>query len=349
VKIRTFVLSTLVVIALGAGSSAAEPSQQPVDVDAVLAYLGFDAKAKRDLLAGEIISTRIPESKEETELAIAIAMFARTTPGAIYAGVAAGETLRADREILELHEITSWPPAEADFAGVQLGADESGEVAKLLRVEGGSEFNLSSEEIERFRALRSEFSGKGVEKDPAVRRAVSAALQGVLLERYRAYREKGLAGIAAYDRGGKKRVDPAEKLRLAGNAAKFFRRHEPELYRAFVDFPKIDPAEAEHRFYWIKQRVQDRPTLVLSHRMLTKQPTYVASAERMYYVGHSYNSVQIIAAALPVEEGLVAFYSNRTSIDQLAGFGGKVARPIAAPRLIERVTKRFETVRAGWK
>ena len=42
----------------------------------------------------------------------------------------------------------------------------------------------------------------------------------------------------------------------------------------------------------------------------------------------------------------MVFYTNRTSIDQLAGFKGNVARPIAAARLTERVAKRFEALRA---
>ena len=138
-----------------------------------------------------------------------------------------------------------------------------------------------------------------------------------------------------------------KKLQLAASASKFFEKNEPELYAAFTGFPEIDLEQVEHRFYWIKQRVQDRPTLILSHRMLFQKPSHVVVAERQYYIGHSYNSVQIVNAALPVEKGLVLFYTSRTSIDQLAGFKGRVGRPIAAERLIERVSKRFETLRAS--
>ena len=145
------------------------------------------------------------------------------------------------------------------------------------------------------------------------------------------------------ERGGLQGRQP----RLAASASKFFEKNEPELYAVFTGFPKIDRKEVEHRFYWIKQRVQERPTLILSHRMLFTKPSHVVMAERQYYIGHSYNSVQIANAALPVEKGLVLFYTSRTSIDQLAGFTGRVARPIAGDRLIERVTKRFETLRAS--
>jgi hypothetical protein len=80
--------------------------------------------------------------------------------------------------------------------------------------------------------------------------------------------------------------------------------------------------------------------------MMLRRPDRLVQAERQYYIGHSYNTVQIVTGALPVGDQIAVFYSNRTSIDQLAGLTGKVARPIAASRLIERVTQRFERIRA---
>jgi hypothetical protein len=337
-------LLTLVALVVGVVALGAPPPARAVELDEVLAYLRLDAGAKRDLLAGKIVSKRIEEGPEATELAIVVAAF---FPVSLQEGVETvrrGDIFEVDRNVIGFGEIPSWPPQPADFAGVAFSAEETEDVTKLLEFEGGDSFNLSEQEIARFRALRGKHRSGA---DAATREAVAAAYREILLERYRAYREKGLAGIAPYQRGTGKQVSAGQKLKLAASASKFFEKNEPELYAAFAGFPETGLEEVEHRFYWIKQRVQDRPTLILSHRMLFAKPTHVVVTERQYYIGHSYNSVQIVNGALPVERGLVLFYTSRTSIDQLAGFTGRVARPIAGDRLIERVTKRFETLRAS--
>ncbi len=334
-------------LAVGCVALGAPPPARAVELDEVLAYLRLDAAAKRDLLAGKIVSKRIEEGREETELAITVAGVFPISLQEGVEGVRRGDIFEVDRNVVDFGEITSWPPKPADFAGVTFSAKEADDVTKLLEFEGGASFNLSKEEIARFRALRGQHrSGTNA----AAREAVAAAYREILLERYRAYREQGLAGIAPYQRGKGKQVSAGKKLKLAVSGSKFFEKNEPQFYAAFAGFPKTGLEEVEHRFYWVKQRVQDRPTLILSHRMLFQKPTQVVMAERQYYIGHSYNSVQIVNAALPLEKGqkgLVVFYTSRTSIDQLAGFTGRVARPIAGDRLIGRVTKRFETLRAS--
>jgi hypothetical protein len=227
-------------------------------------------------------------------------------------------------------------------------------VAALLQFDGGTEFNLDSGEIERFRGLRGRFTGDAA-RTPEARDAVSAAYREILMERYRAYRQRGTTAIAPYFRSSKKQIDPAQTLQLAGAAATFFRDNEPALYDAFTKFPNAPSPDIEHRFYWFKQRVQNRPTFVLSHRMLTKRPGYAVITDRQYYIGHSYNTVQIVTGAFPLDgadgerDSIVAFYTNRTSIDQLAGMTGAIARPIASSRLGARVTERFTAFQARAK
>ncbi len=337
-------LLTILTLAVGLAALGAPPPARAVDLDEVLAYLRLDAAVKKDLLAGQIVSKRIEEGPEKTELAITVAaVFSFSLQEGVEA-VRRGDIFEVDRNVIDFGEITSWPPKPADFAGVAFSAEEAADVTQLLEFEGGATFNLSEQEIARFRALRGQHRSGA---DAAAREAVAGAYRAVLLERYRGYREQGLAGIAPYQRGKGKQVSPGKKLQLAASASKFFEKNEPELHSAFIGFPKSDLEEVEHRFYWVKQRVQDRPTLILSHRMLFQKPSHVVMAERQYYIGHSYNSVQIVNAALPLEKGIVVFYTSRTSIDQLAGLTGRVARPIAGDRLIERVAKRFETLRAS--
>lgn len=314
-----------------------------VQLDAVLAYLGFDAAAKQQLLAGEIVSRRIQEGEERTELAISVAGLLPASLEEAHAAVVRGEVFEVDRNVIEFGALTAWPPDPAEFAGVRFGAEEAADVTALLRFDGGSDFNMSRQEIDRF---RKSVAGHSDGADPAAREAVSAAYRELLLGRYRAYREKGLAGLAPYDRGRGRTVEPAQTLRLAAGASRFFQENEPELHKAFVGFPAGEAKGVEHFFYWIKQRVEGRPNFILSHRLLARRPGHAVLAERQYFVGHSFNTVQIVNGAFPVEDGIAVVYTSRTSIDQMAGVTGKVARPIAAGRVADRVRARFEAIRA---
>src|SRR5262249_10879977 len=135
-----------------------------------------------------------------------------------------------------------------------------------------------------------------------------------------AYMERGLSGIAPYDRDGGKVADPAAELRGATSALTYLARVDPSLFEAFLNFPRGDAAGLESRFLWLKQRVQDRPAFILSHRVLAVRDGVAFAAERQFYVGRSYNSLQIVAGLVPCDGKTLVFYLNRTSTDQVAGF-----------------------------
>lgn len=346
-----WMIGSLTLAAVGIATPGVAGTPPPdVEISELRAYLGFSDAQAQELLAGKIISTQLPRSAEETELALAVAATLPTSLDDAHALVVSGETLRLDRNIDQWHEITGWPARAEDFTGIEFTVDESTDAVALLRFDGGTEFNLDSAEIARFRTLRGRFTGAAADT-PEAREAVSTVYREILMERYRAYRTGGMAAIAPYFRSRRKQIDPARTLQLAAGAATFFRDNEPALYDAFTKFPNSASPDVEHRFYWLKQRVQDRPTFVLSHRMLTKRPGHAVLADRQYYIGHSYNTVQIVTGVLPVNDAdrggeIVAFYTNRTSIDQLAGMTGPIARPIASGKLSARVVERFESFRA---
>ena len=320
-------------LALAAALLAGPGSAAAATLETIVEEVGFDADAAQRLRAGEILSKRIEESQEGTELAISVVgLFAASLEEA-HASVVRGDAFEVDRNLLAHGELRAWPPDPGEFAGVEFTAQEGDEIAGLLDFRGGSLFNLSSDEIARFRGHKG-------------RDAVNAAYREVLLGRYRAYREKGLPGLAPYDRGSGRVVQPAQTLRFAAEAANVLRESEPDVHRALSAYPAADVPDAKHFFFWLKQEVQGRPTFILSHRMLVQRPQRVVLVERQYFIGHTYNSVQIVTAALPVPEGVVVLYTSRTSIDQMAGMTGRVARPIAAERVAERVRSRFEALRA---
>ncbi|MGH9361355.1 MAG: hypothetical protein ACRD2T_05515, partial [Thermoanaerobaculia bacterium] len=46
-------------------------------------------------------------------------------------------------------------------------------------------------------------------------------------------------------------------------------------------------------FLWVKQRVEGRPAFILAHRLFYRVGDGALMAERQFYAGHSYNSLQI--------------------------------------------------------
>ena len=102
----------------------------------------------------------------------------------------------------------------------------------------------------------------------------------------------------------------------------------------------------DSEFYWIKQVADDRPDYILTHRMLQRQPDHLAMLSRDFYVGHSFNAAQAAAGALPVEGGVVIFYGNRTSSDQVAGFMSGMRHEIGRGMMRDSLVEAMEEEQA---
>ncbi len=69
--------------------------------------------------------------------------------------------------------------------------------------------------------------------------------------------------------------------------------------------------------------------------------------QRHYYVSTGYNVEQAIAGFLPVKEGTLVIYTNRTTTDQLAGLGSSTKRTIGRKIMAGELKKLFEKSRAA--
>ena len=70
-------------------------------------------------------------------------------------------------------------------------------------------------------------------------------------------------------------------------------------------------------------------------------------AQRQFYVSTGYNVEQAITGFLPVEGGTLVIYTNHTSTDQVAGFGGGAKRSIGRKFMAGELKKLFEKARAA--
>jgi hypothetical protein len=311
-----------------------------ITAEAVVEAMGFAAEDRAKLEAGEIISVEIEETTEK-QLAVALALKVPAKVEDIAASVAEGTTIEANKAIKAHGEIDPAQASEAAFAGITLDA---GEVERLLEVEPGSDFNLSTAEIAIFQELAQQHEAG----DPAAADAVNAAWRQMLAGRLQAYLDGGLDGIAPYDRGGDS-SSAADDLRAAAEGSKLVQQGVPELYQAFLAYPDQGVADVQHRFFWTEQVADDRPVYVLTHRMAQQQPDLLVVLSRDFYASHSFNASQAAAGALPVEDGVVIFYGNRTSSDQVAGFMSGMRHEIGRGMMRDSLVEAMEDIRTTWQ
>ena len=70
-------------------------------------------------------------------------------------------------------------------------------------------------------------------------------------------------------------------------------------------------------------------------------------SQRQFYVSRGYNIEQALAAFLPVKEGTLVVYTNRTSTDQVTGFGSSSKRAIGRRLMASQLKDLFEKVRGA--
>ena len=305
------------------------------------ANLGFEESDLDKLAQGEIVSRDLQEDSKK-ELALAVAMVVKAPFGEVFDWLQKRAIDDVDETILSHGVLPDGAVSAESFASLSF---EPGELDKLLLVEPGSDFNLSQPEIAKLQGI-----AKANESAPIAKQqeAIAQAYREILSQRVDAYRQGGLAGIAPYTRGGDE-AQPGKELGLAVEEMKYIEEGAPTFYHAFKNFPADAKPSMESQFTWQIQSIQDRPTVVLVHRMIERHEDYAVAGRREYFVGQSFNSLQIIAGAFSYGEDTLIFYTNRTFTDQVAGFGSGTKHTIGRKMMLGEVVKLFESIRASFE
>ena len=326
-----------------------DPGEIPGDLKGLIVHLGFSRSDLDELLDGEVI--QLDEDLKEgskKEMAVSVAVILPASLDKAVKILRGGRSFEIDSAVLEYGKVGA-PAGEADFARLGYTPSEWEEVESLLEVEGGSAFNFSGEEIERFQRLARRLHGRSPKKDASVRQAANALLRAVLLERCLAYQEGGIAKLAPYDRGDEGQTRPSRELRAALREDLTQDARLTKLARGFLEalvhYPDPLPEGYESEFFWTKLDVDDRPCFTLTHRMFRNDTRGALVADRQFYVGHSYNSSHVVMGAFPTEHGTLVFYRNRTSTDQVAGRVGRAKKALGRRRLRNTIVDYLESVR----
>jgi hypothetical protein len=303
-------------------------AQEQVAVRQIADALGFDEADRKRAERGEFVWI---EQDEETkkQISIAAAAIIPLDLDEAYRRSVRGEVFRVDETMLAFGEIVDPKAAAESIDRMPLDEDELHELASA---EPGEQFNLSPEEWKAIAA--------GDRNDLG---SVAKTYRTLLANRAKRFAAQGLDGIAPYARPDGGQVDAASELRGLIAADEVLRMDWPELYQSIVGYPKIVTEEPiDSRFFWTVQKIQDRPTPILRHRMTVRARDRVVVVDRQFYAAQSYNVLQVIAGAFETAEGTVLIYSNRTSTDQVAGFGSAAAHAIGRKLMAKEVEALFD-------
>jgi len=281
---------------------------------------------------GELVSGTAKPSNPRELTATLVFLVEDKTPTELVKRGQQGLLDEVDPTTIAFH-IVEGVPKLADFAKL----DPSAKLAKAFATaKPGGDLNLSKEEIAAFHAL-------GADAAPS---AVVSTLRKALLARFDAYRTKGLDGIAPYVRGGGELRSPAEDLRSATKSLKVLEKYAPTAYRMLLDYPNGKPPGTEDLLRWSYFEAHGEPTIVLTHDLYVPDGDAWVVAQRQFYASTGYNCEQAVAAFLPYEGGTAVLYGNRTSTDQVTGFGGDAKRSLGSRILASSLEKLFESARA---
>lgn len=330
-------LTALFLLTLPAFAAGASPSGPPPSVTAML---GIDGVA--DLDRGEIVAYDVREPTDKT-LAAGLAMYVETPPERLIAAIQNGALLAGDPEVIAAGAILPDGGPEA-LEKFEFTPSDIGEVKALSEVGPGSEFNFSASEIEGFRALgRTLAQASEAEK----LKALSRHYRELLWRRADSYRKYGPEAIEPYARAGGSAVDVAAELRLFTEQDAVLLQYSPELRAALLRFPSALPPGAVSTLQWVKRKVDGRPAVILDHQVIQRTGGGAIVAVRDFYVGHSFNSSQMVLAILPYRNGSLVLYSHYTSSDQVAGVGAGLKRAIGRGHLRAVMFERMERLRAS--
>ena len=310
--------------------AAAELPETPV----LLASLGFTPDEIAQIEAGKLVRHSLAPASER-ELTAGLAFHVPVPPAQLVEQSERDLLDRVDPNIIGYAAVAT-PGSVADFAKLTLAPDPAGRAQAYVGAAPGGALQLSAAEIAAFGAL-----GSG-----AAPSAVEAQLRSALLERVQAYRARGLAGIEPYALADGKTRSPGEELRTATNASKGLADHVPAAFQFLLSYPNGKPAGAEELFRWSHFEAHGVPTIALTHVLLIPDGDAWIVAQRQFYVSTGYNAEQAIAAFLPAQGGTIVVYGNRTSTDQITGFGGGTKRSLGSKVLASQLESMFEKARA---
>ena len=308
----------------------------PLDFDKMMQSTGLDIDSKK-LLAHEIVVlARADQESVDSEIALNMLLYVKAP---------------YEKVIKELHngdnQLTKYPGALAVqiddpttpkkyFHKLAFTQNEHKEVETLFAYKEGDTYNLSSAEIARLRVLANT-----AKNDKTV--AAASFYKELLEERLKIYQTKGIHSIPSYRQSGEN-IDVAKDFTESAKKLTFLQHWFPLFYKNFLNYPKASVDGNIHKFFWIKDGMEDRPVFILKHQMVKEEKNGTIIAERQFFISHGLDALQIGIFCLPYKEGTIIGMGAQTFTGKVTGFGSYVAHKVGRFQMEKQIKPMFENL-----
>ncbi len=331
-------MAVLVSLCLATALTTGVRAASPPSIDELFDLLGLSAAERAAVLRGEIVA-RDQETLRGDHISAAVVMRLAVPVEALHVDAMTGRNLVRDPNIIAAGPLED---GTADWRGQAFAAEEADEARRLRDDHGGGDFNLSAAEAARIEA------GLGGEGDAAAGPGggASALYRELLLDRKAAYRTGGLAAIAPYRRNGTALYPETGLTAISTPKNLPLLRFFPDFAAALAGYPLTQRPGIAHDHYWTKREISGRPNYILAHQVVAGGEAYTIFAMREYYVGHTYEALQFVLLALPLEGGSLVALVASTFADKATGFFSGLAQWFGQKRMRDDLRHHFEALKA---
>lgn len=296
-------------------------------------YFGFTSSELIALDRGKVVS-RIPKTADRSDVA---------TLGVTRLFVPTEVFLEKFRDIVsfkrsayvwQIGKFSAVPNIE-DLRGLTLDEDDFRDL-RTCRI-GACDLKLPANTINR---LSREINWSS----PQARRQVDALLRQTIMDYVTAYLRGGHAALGDYyDQPSP--VRPEAEFKAMLYQSPYLSDYAPEFYRYLAEYPRAGLPAGENFIYWAKEKFGYKPVITLYHVTIYKRrfgnAESVMIASRQIFATHYYEASLglTILVSRAGEPGAYLLYLNRTRVNALRGWAGRLMRPFIQRELLSNTEK----------
>ncbi len=332
-KINIKKLSFTIISALLISSCNLQADDKIPTVHDMLEASGLKIDYKEIDSGNIVIFPRKDQESTDRSIALSMGVYLNASYDDVIQALVDGNNALSDYPGAMFVRIKDTKNIKPHFKEVGFSKRENAEVNRLYSFKDGDNYNLSSDEIKRWRSI--------VKKGQKSSAVAGSFFQDVLEQRTAAYLKGGLNKIKNYDQDGDD-VKVAKGMKSSSVGLSSFKKWFPEFYKDYLNYPKILSNKYIENFYWYKDVMDDRPVFMLKHQMIKVKKNMAMVAERQYYISHGLDAIQMQMIVLPYKKGTFIGLSSQSFTQKVSGFGRGIAVKVGRNMMTKQIKPMLE-------
>jgi hypothetical protein len=124
---------------------------------------------------------------------------------------------------------------------------------------------------------------------------------------------------------------------------KTMERFVPDFYEDLRQYPKV--TDRAQQYLLVRENWENRPLYSLVHRMADISEQYAFIMHREYFVGHSYDAMQVTFLFVPYKGGTLIGLATDVITDKAAGFGISYRHKVGRKKIHSAAERRLIDVK----